>query len=83
MSDFTRKDIMVDENLSRILNVPVGSYVSFADVTKKVYSYIKVNNLIRRVEEEGRGGGTGKFCFKCGAGLPPKAKFCDKCGVMQ
>ncbi|MGC8850219.1 MAG: zinc-ribbon domain-containing protein [Candidatus Bathyarchaeia archaeon] len=74
---------MVDENLSKILDVPAGSYVSFADVTKKVYSYIKVNNLVKRVEEERQEGRAAKFCFKCGAELPPKAKFCDKCGIMQ
>ncbi|MEM2122782.1 MAG: zinc-ribbon domain-containing protein [Candidatus Bathyarchaeia archaeon] len=74
---------MVDENLSKILDVTPGSYVSFADVTKKVYNYIKVNNLIKRVEEEKQVREAGKFCFKCGAKLPSKAKFCDRCGVMQ
>jgi|YelNatPaOPRAMG01_1025707.scaffolds.fasta_scaffold11231_4 ribosomal protein L40E len=83
MNSFTKKDIMVDENLSKILDVPPGSYVSFADVTRKVYNYIKVNNLVRRVEEEGLEKEGWKFCFRCGARLPSKAKFCDRCGTAQ
>ena len=81
MNSFTRKDILVDENLSKILEVPAGSYVSFAEVTKKVYEYIKVNDLRKR--EDKKQLRTNKFCFQCGAKLPSKAKFCDKCGRRQ
>lgn len=81
MNSFTRKDILVDENLSKILEVPAGSYVSFAEVTKKVYEYIKVNDLRKR--EGKKQLRTSKFCFQCGAKLPSKAKFCDKCGRRQ
>lgn len=74
---------MVDENLSKILEVPVGSYVSFAEVTKKVYEYIKVNGLRKSVEDRRRRRVTSRFCLYCGARIPYKAKFCDKCGRRQ
>ena len=74
MSSFKKKEIMVDENLSNILNLPVGSNVSFADITKKVYDYVKVNKLKRPGSPEGRDKQGYKaqetqFCFKCGSRL--------------
>jgi hypothetical protein len=87
MSNFTKKQIKVDSNLSKILNVPIESYVSFADITKKVYEYIKVNNLrilsTKIDSSHEKPSVTPRFCFTCGFGLERNAKFCNKCGKLQ
>ncbi len=88
MSNFKRKEIMVDENLSSILNVPIGSHISFAELTKKVYDYINVQNLrigptLKARSRRKREAKKPRFCFKCGSELSPNSKFCDRCGRMQ
>jgi len=87
MSSFTEKQIKVDTNLSKILNVPKGSYVSFADVTKKVYDYVKMNNLripsIKTQSRQKNNELTPRFCFNCGSVLDSNSKFCNICGRKQ
>lgn len=85
MRTLDKKTVIVDENLSKVIGVEVGSLVSYAEVAKGLHEYIKAHNLKKEPEKkEGRKRGIRqKFCFKCGAKLPKRAAYCDRCGTKQ
>ena len=41
MSTFVKKNIVVDENLSKILGYEKGRLISYAEITKGIYDYVK------------------------------------------
>jgi len=45
MSGLTKRIIYADRNLSAILGVNEGSFVSYAEISKGIHSYIKKNDL--------------------------------------
>ena len=77
MKILDKKIVVVDENLSKITGMETGSLASYTEIAKGIYEYIKSNDLIR----EERKKIVKRFCFKCGASLPRKAKYCDRCGT--
>lgn len=85
MRTLDKKTVIVDENLSKIIGVEVGSLVSYAEVARGLHEYIKTHNLRKEPEKKERKkrGASQKFCFKCGAGLPKRAAYCDRCGTKQ
>ena len=79
MSSFVKKVVKVDENLSKVIGIKKGILVSYAEITKGVYDYIKKNNL--KADREKPTPSKKIYCFKCGAEIERKVKFCDRCGV--
>ncbi|MBS7656248.1 zinc-ribbon domain-containing protein [Candidatus Bathyarchaeota archaeon] len=78
MSNISRKTIIVDENLSKIIGVSEGTLVSYSEIAKGIHEYIKMHNLKKKIEKKRL-----KFCFKCGVQIPEKAVYCDFCGAKQ
>lgn len=85
MRALNKKTVVVDENLSKIIGAEVGSLVSYAEVARGLHEYIKAHNLKKEPEKKERKkkDTSQKFCFKCGAGLPKGAAYCDRCGTKQ
>ncbi len=83
MSSFAKKNIIVDGYLSRILGYQEGSLVSYAEITKGIYDYIKDHHLRKEEEPPAKTTKKDRYCFNCGAKVLSKAKFCDKCGRKQ
>ncbi len=81
MSNISKKTIIVDENLSKIIGVEVGTLVSYSEIAKGIHEYIKAHNLKKKTEKTEKR--KSKFCFRCGAQLPEKAAYCDQCGIKQ
>lgn len=78
MSNISKKTIIVDENLSKIIGVSEGTLVSYSEIAKGIHEYIKLHNLKTKAEKK-----KFKFCFKCGVQIPEKAVYCDHCGAKQ
>ena len=83
MSSFAKKNIIVDGNLSRILGYEEGRLVSYAEITKGIYDYIKDHNLRKEEQTPAKTAKKDRYCFNCGAKVLSKAMFCDKCGRKQ
>jgi chromatin remodeling complex protein RSC6 len=81
MSNISKKTIIVDENLSKIIGVDAGTLVSYSELAKGIHEYIKTHNLKKKPEKTEKR--KFKFCFKCGAQIPEKAIYCDQCGAKQ
>lgn len=96
MSGLTKKQVLVDRNLSAILAIPEGELVSYADIQKRLHKYIRDNNLKNPT------GTTAplaplptsnsilstvkaplKRCVDCGSEIPLAASYCDLCGLPQ
>lgn len=75
LSHLNRKDIIADENLSRILGVEKGDLVSYSDILRGIHSYIKLHGLRRGSAPQGA-----RYCAACGSRAQPGARFCDACG---
>lgn len=75
----------VDDNLSRVIGVKKGVLVSYAEITKGIYDYIKNHGLkvSDKAEEETSTTTMRRYCFRCGVELEAKAKYCYRCGVKQ
>ena len=82
MSSFVKKNIIVDDELANILGFEKGRLISYAEVTKGIYDYIKEHNL-KRNEKSTQKAAKDRFCYKCGTMILAQAKFCDKCGRKQ
>ena len=80
MSTFTKKMIYVDENLSKVIGYNISELVSYSEITKGIYEYIKKNDLKKEPDKKKL---TEKFCFNCGNKLPSTILYCDKCGKKQ
>lgn len=81
-----KRVIKVDDNLSKVIGVRKGSLVSYAEITKGIYDYIKNHDLKvsgKLEEAEKPVTATRRYCFRCGMELEPKAKYCYRCGVKQ
>jgi hypothetical protein len=86
MSSFVKKIVKVDDNLSKVIGVKKGAMVSYAEITKGVYDYIKNHGLkVSDKGEELERSVTPKrrYCFRCGVEVEPRAKYCFRCGVEQ
>ncbi|MEM3590223.1 MAG: zinc-ribbon domain-containing protein [Candidatus Bathyarchaeia archaeon] len=75
MSYLNRKDIIADENLSKILGVEEGGLVSYSDILRGIHSYIKLHGLKRNLPPQ-----RARYCTSCGARAQAGARFCDACG---
>ncbi len=98
MSGLTKKAVYADKILSHILGVGEGDFVSYAEISRGLHTYIKNNNLkagsasaaskqpsspTRTQAEPPPPPLTMKNCVDCGSAIPSEALFCDLCGVSQ
>ena len=98
LSGLTKKSVYADKILATILGVTEGDYVSYAQLSKGLHQYIKVNKLKNprsltlgsTPQAPGLQPATSaatnvvtQRCRDCGAEIPDGAVFCDLCGVRQ
>ena len=82
MSSFVKKSVKVDSNLSKVIGMRKGALVSYAEITKGIYDYIK-NNDLKVQEGKPVSSRSKRYCFRCGVEQEPKVRFCHKCGMKQ
>lgn len=88
MSGLTRKQIVTDATLAVLVGVEEGTLVSYAEMTKGMHEYIRMNRL-RKGEEElalmARKSSVSsvRYCSACGSSISGSAAYCDKCGEEQ